>query len=58
MLGDADAHTHNIMTTRVNPHVIAKSQKIHLQLNEYAIIPPRTGPIAGPPMLTALKRPI
>jgi hypothetical protein len=50
--------THKIMTTTLIPQAIAKSQKIHLQLNEYAMIPPKTGPIAGPPILTALKSPI
>lgn len=50
--------THKIMTTTLIPQAIANSQKIHLQLKEYAMIPPKTGPIAGPPILTALKRPI
>jgi hypothetical protein len=56
MSGEAMAH--KIMTTTLIPQAIAKSQKIHLQLNEYAMIPPKTGPIAGPPILTALKSPI
>jgi len=46
------------MTKRFTPQVIASNQKIHLQLNENAMIPPRTGPIAGPAILTALNKPI
>jgi ATP-dependent Lon protease len=46
------------MTNKFTPQVIASNQKIHLQLNENAMIPPRTGPTAGPAMLTALNKPI